>query len=160
MMNIDLNRGVTYRRHGSGMLVFMYKKEPGVYLSASGVEVSEDLARAAGFPVDELHVLRERSDKIAEAMSKIDAEFGAAEDEMVYENGGFEAVCGGPGRFYVRDAEGLTLTDRALSRDEAVMLVDQLAPKVEAVDLGVGAEVPVTGTVDGMEAKAEGDDKT
>ena len=49
---IDINLGCSIREHPEAGKLAMYKDTPGVYLNMFGQEVSEKVAREAGFEVD------------------------------------------------------------------------------------------------------------
>ena len=49
--NIDLNRGVTECRHPTGLRIFMYDDDPGVYIDVNAGPVDEQLALVAGYNV-------------------------------------------------------------------------------------------------------------
>ncbi len=55
--------------------VLMRKDRPGVFYDAHGNQVSEELARQAGFPVERLKREGEKQRRLAEARAKIEAEF-------------------------------------------------------------------------------------
>lgn len=125
---IDLDRGVVMRNHRQGFKVCMYVDQPGYYYTINGQEVSEDVAKGAGFDVAKLAVERQRRAKLAEAQRQIDAEFGAlAEGMVVHEAGGYKVVHLSDGGFGIEDPDGNMLTDNSLPREQAVTLADQLA---------------------------------
>ena len=138
MSNIDLNRGVTIRRQPTtGVQVFMYKDTPGVFLNAHGTEVDPDMARSAGFDTETLLKDKLKRERMAVAMSTIEAEFssGPAMRETVREADGFKLIAVGLGRHKVLDPDGEELHSQPLTLEEANLLLDQLthtAPK-EAV---------------------------
>jgi hypothetical protein len=75
---IDLDRGVEYRAIGQhGPSIYMYADDPGTYLDAHGVPVSDELAAAAGFDVKKHRLLKARTAKIAEAKAAIDEQYRA-----------------------------------------------------------------------------------
>lgn len=127
MAKIDLNRGVTKRKHYTGGDVYMYKDVPGVYLNVYGEEVSEKLAKQCGFPVERLALERERRGKVAEEIAKINERYGVDQDKVVYEKGGFKVVGAGEGRYQVMSPEGHLMTEQPLTEKEAKKLVDTLA---------------------------------
>lgn len=127
---IDLNRGVTIRRHGaSGMQVYMYKDDPGTYLDAYGDEVDEKLATQAGYDVVTLAKERDRKARIAEEIAKINAAYGTVDGgDIAFEKAGFKAVAlMGEGQYQVVSPEGNPLTDKSLTLAEAKKVVEAAA---------------------------------
>jgi len=57
---IDLDRGVTQRKHGGGFFVSMYKDDPGLYYLEDGTTCDTKIAAEAGFPVTEHYKERRR----------------------------------------------------------------------------------------------------
>ena len=134
---IDYNRGVHIMIHaGMGMDIFMYVDDPGVYFNAHGMPVVEELARQAGFPVDEYRKEREIRRRKSEAAEAIDAEFErqATEPVLHAERAGFKIMNMGVGRFKVYGPEGEELHKNYLPEDVAVGLLDKLAPLTPAED--------------------------
>lgn len=140
-MKIDLNRGVTIRRHAStGVQVFMYKDDPGVFLNAHGTEVDPALAASAGFDIDTLLKEKVKRERQAVAMAAIEAEFsaGPAKSEVVRSVDGFNLVAVGLGRHKVLDPDGEELHSTPLTLEEANLLLDQLThtqPEAPVEDL-------------------------
>ncbi len=131
-MNIDLNRGVTIRRHVSGTQVYMYKDAPGTYMNVYGEEVDAKFAKEAGFPVAELMQEKSRKDAMEAALAKINEEYGADKDRTVYEKAGFKVVGLGSGRYQVISPEGnLMSAGQALTEKEAKRLVNTVAKQEE-----------------------------
>src|SRR6266699_464625 len=111
---IDYDRGVHIRTHHStGVDVYMYVDNPGVYLSAHGTPVSEALAREAGYPVDEQVKQRELNKRLRAAHAAVYAEMNAGEaaQEIVEERDGFTIVSIGLGRHIIKSPDGDQLTD-------------------------------------------------
>ncbi len=79
---IDLDRGVTQRKHTTGFLVSMYKDDPGVYFNPKGEAVSEEIAKAAGFPTDQHSLERRKKAALAEKRAEIEEQFSGAEAEV------------------------------------------------------------------------------
>lgn len=141
MVKIDYDRGVLLRYHeGTGVEVYMYHDEPGVFLSAHGTPVAESFARQAGFEVDELMKRRRIKERMAVAMKQITDEIEIAESKaiVVKEKGGFAIVDLGYDRYQVHSPDGDNLTPSPLSRAQSELLLDSLAPDEE-----VPAEVAV-----------------
>lgn len=124
-MVIDYDRGVTHKRHPSGLDVYMYKDQPGVFLNAFGREVTPDLAAAAGFDVDRLLKEKTKRERMALAMAAIEEEF-EGEAKQVKSKGEFKAVHVGFGRHNVLDADGNKLNPRPLTKEEALKLLEQM----------------------------------
>ncbi len=71
-MNIDLDRGVTQRKHSRGFFVSMYKDDPGVYFLEDGSPCDEKLAAEAGFPIDDHYRERRTNDALKRYKRKLD----------------------------------------------------------------------------------------
>lgn len=128
---IDFDRGVMICSHPSGVDVYMYFDDPGVYLTAHATKVSEEMARAAGYDVEVWGKKRQIRVAMAQAQAKVMEQFAAAELEaniVVKEKGGFKVVDIGVGRFVIKDPDDETITDQAMSKEAAEILLDQLVP--------------------------------
>lgn len=135
IFNIDLDRGVHSRSDpGTGMEVYMYVDEPGVYRSAHGTEVNIDLARRAGFPVEEHAKKRKIQLALKAASDRVMAELAEADagvKKVVSEKEGFQIVDLGYDRYQVLSPDGDVLNTRPLSEHEAEILLEQLVPGPE-----------------------------
>ncbi len=153
---IDLDRGVIIRAiQDTGMDVFMYRDDPGVYLTAFGNVVTEEVASMAGFNIAKWRRLRNRKLGIAKAAELLDAEEALADSEaqrtIVHDKDGFKVVLLGLGRHIVEDPDGNNLTPgAALAVEPAIRLCDALAQggapaksPVVAVSPGDGPGRPV-----------------
>lgn len=132
--NIDVNRGVTVKIHPSGVRVYMYKDEPGFYLSGQGTPVGEELAKEAGFDVAQLGKKRAIKEKLAEAQSRIIQEMELAQEgrKVVVERQGFQLVDIGYGRHQVLGPDGILLTPQWLPLEQGQQLFNQLVPDAQA----------------------------
>lgn len=144
--NIDLDRGVHSRTDPqTGMEVYMYVDVPGVYLSAHGSEVGEELARRAGFPVDEQLKKRRVQQALSAAQDRVLAELAAADQSVktvVKEAEGFKIVDIGYDRYQVLSPEDDMLTPKPLDLRSAVILLEQLVPGMSAEVEKVDPPVP------------------
>lgn len=132
-MPIDLNRGVEMRKsRASGIEVFMYLNEPGVYRSAHDKIIPMEIAAEAGYPVEALEKERKKRAAIATATQAIETEFNSASDlknELVADAGGYKLIHIGLGRHNVTDADGNVLNSRPLTEQEGRGLYQKLAGK-------------------------------
>lgn len=131
--NIDYDRGVYIQVHNStGVDVFMYVDEPGIYRNAYGTEVSADLAKEAGYDVERLGKERARFERRAAALDAIDKELehedARAMKEVVAEKGGFKIIAIGLGRHQLEDPDGQTLTAAPIPLEQAQVLLNRLVP--------------------------------
>jgi hypothetical protein len=129
--NIDYNRGVMKQTaHASGVNVYMYIDQPGVFLSAHGTPVSQKLAEEAGYNVADLTKKKQMNERIAEAHAAIRREFEQNEtvNLIVAERQGFKVKDIGLGRFQVLDPDDVVMTKEPLSRELATAVLNQLAP--------------------------------
>lgn len=127
-MKIDLNRGVRKQIDSkTGIEVFMYKDKPGVYYDRAGNELDEKLAKSAGFDVQGLKKRREKMQKMQEAISAIEAEYGDA--PMFYEKGGLKTIEAGvgTGRFKIADKDGIPMSEKEFSFKGAKDIIDSMA---------------------------------
>ena len=130
---IDYNRGVVKRHNPTaGMEIYMYSDTPGVYLNAYGDEVPEAMAKAAGFPVETLGKKRLVAERMKQAMDLIEAEVSGIEDEVEIkvfkERNGYKIMSYGLGRFSLMDPDENRLTQRYLTKEEALAVFNQMAP--------------------------------
>lgn len=135
LFNIDLDRGVHSRTDpGSGADVYMYVDEPGVFRNAHGTEIDVELAKRAGFPVDELLKKRRVKEALKAAEAKVLEELrvqDGREKVVVKEKEGFRIVDMGYDRYQVQDPDGDALHAAYLGLREATILLDQLVPDPE-----------------------------
>lgn len=127
---LDLDRGVTKRKHPNGFVVAMYKDAPGHFLDTHGRELTEDLAKQAGFDVDNLITERRKQEKMQEARAQIEREFESQSEEIERlldaRTEKYEVRHVGGGRYGIYDDEGNRLTQKPMTRDEAENFVDRL----------------------------------
>lgn len=134
MNRINLDRGVVKRiQPRSGMGIYMYKDQPGVYLTADASPVPDKLAAEAGFDVSRLAREKLRKERMAEVMKRLEAEFGDEPEKVVFEKEGFKVASEGQGVYAVYSPDDNRLTDKPLTKKDAVSLVKQLA-KMELSD--------------------------
>lgn len=129
--NIDYDRGVVKRKHPSGLELYMYMDEPGTYRNAFGNEVEETLAKEAGFKVDSLRLAKLKKERMAEAMSQIEAELADEKREVVKEKDGFKVVSIGLGRHIVEGPDGTSLTDTPIPKEMAETILERLVKPQE-----------------------------
>lgn len=134
-MQIDLDRGVTMTTHPSGVDIYMYKDEPGVYLSAFGRPLPEQLAKEAGMPVDVYGRARRKKELIAAAHAQIERDIeeqiqGGSRRVLVTRDG-LHLVDIGLGRHIIEDADGNVLTKEHMSEEYGRRLFDQMVPPPE-----------------------------
>lgn len=129
---IDYRRGVRKRVHpASGVEIFMYKDQPGVFLNAFGKEVGEDIAHQAGYNVDKLKRAKLRQERMELARQTIEEELEASTDErrVVYEVGDYVLVDVGEGRTYIEDVDGNRYVGTPMPFEQAKTVVDSMAGK-------------------------------
>lgn len=125
-MSIDLDRGVTIRIETSGVRVYMYKDTPGIYYNHGGHVISEKIAAAAGFPVDELRHMKEMRDKQSDALNAIEREFLGQPVTEIANVEGWKIMHLGVGRHSVLDPDGNSMNTRDMTQEEALILLEQL----------------------------------
>ncbi len=146
IFNIDLDRGVLSRSDPqTGMDVYMYVDEPGVYRSAHGTEVNVELAHRAGFEVDEHLKKRKVQLALASARDRVLAEMEQAntgEKVVMAERDGFKIIDIGYDRYNVLSPDGDKLNKEPLGKREAVILLEQLAPEPEKKEVKLEVKKP------------------
>lgn len=129
-MALDLDRGVTKRRHPSGFIIAMYKDEPGVFYDVNEERVGQEAARAAGFDVDELSKERMKREKMAEARQRIEEQFSSTEADIERilnaQASSYEIKHLGSGLYGVFDQDGNRLTNGSMTKDECQRLLEEL----------------------------------
>lgn len=158
MSKMDADRGYAMRViDGSGVQVYMYLDEPGIFRNAFGQEVDESLARLAGFDVDRLLKERAKRERLKAAFEQIEAEMaeGEAKQEVALERSGYTLIDLGLGRFQIKDPEGGLLTAMPVPEEVARRLFDQLVPEVKAEEPKKDEE-PKSETKSGKKVKENG----
>lgn len=132
--SIDYDRGVIINTHQlSGMDVFMYIDDPGKYLTAHSVAVSEAIAKEAGYDVEKLSKDRVKKSRKEQALELIDAELADDKDvreEVVGERNGFKLVTTGLGRHHVVDPDGNRVNPMPMAEESAKKLFNGMAGPV------------------------------
>lgn len=126
---VDADRGYHMRSHPTlGMDVFMYVDDPGVYMTAHCDPVPDDLAEAAGFPVEENRKKHQIKSALAAAQREVLDRYNENKHEFVVERGDFKIQDIGLGRFNVFSGKQL-LNKNPISIEEATILLDHLSPQ-------------------------------
>lgn len=128
---IDYDRGVVINTHKEyNIEVYMYKDDPGVYLSAHGTPVSNEVAQGAGFDIEKFGRLKLKKERMNKAMQLIEKELDTIEvkKDVVEERGGLQLVDIGLDRFQVIGPDGEALNKTPLSREQGSRLLKGLAP--------------------------------
>lgn len=127
---IDYDRGVTFSvEPSSGMNVYMYDNEPGVYRNIHGLIISAELAKKAGFDIEKYGKEKIKRERMAIAMSAIEAELEhvpEAKKTPIRTKCGFKIMDIGLERYNVEDPDGNVLNTVAMSKPIADTLFDQL----------------------------------
>lgn len=129
--NLDYDRGLIINVHQtSGMDIYMYVDDPGVFLTAHGKPVSDELAKEAGYDVVKLAKDKNKKQRKAEANAMIDAELADDKDikeEVVEERNGYKIVTTGLGRHHLIDPDGNRLTSVPQPLESAQKLLKGMA---------------------------------
>ncbi len=139
--------GVSIRRDPlTGADVFMYKRKPGVYYSGHGTEVSETMAKRAGFDTVFLALERKRQTDVADYQAMLKAQSSGEMRRTIVEYGGFRLEEQPKVGFYVVRVEDETIMTKERAPTEQ-MGRDWLAdfagpPPAEGFD-GTAASVKV-----------------
>lgn len=128
---IDYDEGVLIMAHpGSGMDVFMYVSKPGEYLTAHATPVSDQVAKEAGYNVEQLSKERLRMARKAQASAIIDKELADdtnMTEECVNSRNGFKLISIGLGRHNVTDPDDNVLNKFPLPKESAEKLFYAMA---------------------------------
>lgn len=130
-VKIDYDRGVIFQDHpATGMKVYMYVDEPGVYLNAHGNVLPEVIAREAHFDVEKFSKEKAKRERMKAAAEAIEQEFSNSpvEHQILSDVSGFKIVDIGLGRHNVIDPDGNKLNAVPLTKDVAELLVARLVP--------------------------------
>lgn len=132
---IDYDRGVQIRTHDiSGIDIYMYVDDPGVFLSAHATPVSEEMAKQAGYPVEELSRKRELKRQLKLAADAVYAQYNEPQQEQIVvatSPQGFTIVDIGLGRHHIMSPDGDKLTDNPLPLEQATEVLAALDPQPE-----------------------------
>lgn len=143
---VDYNRGLMKHTHApTGIAVYMYFDDPGVYLNAYGFEVSKTLAENSGYDVGKWGKERTKRLRMAEAKELIEIELDAAEEykpEVVKELKGFKVLAIGLGRHHVKDPDGNQMTEIPMPLEQALGLLEKMVPS--SLETGTPSEEKVT----------------
>jgi hypothetical protein len=138
---IDVDAGYSIKELPDGTRIFMHKAHPGTYLNASGEEISEAIAKQAGFDTERYRRERTRSDKMAEAQAVIEQELTAhqatPEASVVAERNGYRLLDVGYSRFQVTLDDGTPVTPKAVTLPLARSIFAKLAPETVSASSGV-----------------------
>ena len=132
--NISYKRGVIINMDPrTGVEIFMYVDDPGVYLSAHGTPVSEGLAQSAGYDIAKFAKERKLKERLKQAHASIQKELemeSAKSDNriVVKEKSGWKVTDIGLGRHNVQDPEGNVMHKGHLTGEQALSLIEQLVP--------------------------------
>jgi hypothetical protein len=131
MGKIDYDRGVMKSvQPSTGVEVYMYLDEPGVYRNAFGDVITEKLAQEAGFDVEKFRKARIRRERMADAKRAIEEELDHSDvqTKVVKQRNGYALVSMGFGRYNIEDPDGQPLTDKPLTKQEAEAVFDKVVP--------------------------------
>jgi len=132
---IDYNRGVHKQADNtSGVEVYMYVDDPGVFLNAFGNPVTDAVAKSAGYDVERLKKLRLKKQRLADAARLIEQELDVPEGavrKVDGEKAGFKVLDIGLDRYHVEDPDGNQLTPHPVPKAVAYTLLEQLTSGAE-----------------------------
>ena len=89
---VDLDRGVSKRSY-DGIQVCMYKDDPGIYFDNLGNTIKDEFAKAAGFPIAELKLEKEKMARMKTAQLDIEKEYSTIPGQVIHQSDDFEVVC-------------------------------------------------------------------
>lgn len=132
---IDYDLGVRKFIHPSGVEVYMYVDNPGVYLNAYENPLSEAFAAEAGYDIAALAKSRLRKEMLKKAHDGVLAQLAeddAGTHEVLANRGGVYVVNIGLGRFVLEDQDGGRLSPTHMSQEAALDLLDKMVPDLDA----------------------------
>jgi hypothetical protein len=146
---MDANRGYRCRIHPAlGVEIYMYKDDPGVFLNAYGSEVDKGLASDCGYDVEKLLKMKQRKERISQAVEAVESELKIAEEtgtkKVFKSRDGFSVIELPMDRFMIEDPDGLPLTNMPLTKAIALSVFDQMVPpksRMKKVDAKVNEKV-------------------
>lgn len=148
---IDIDRGVSMRQvvkfesqhkflpdpaYG-GLVVYMYKDDPGKYFDAHGRAVADAIAKIAGFDIERHAKMRRRNETMAEFARALDEELRteSGDEVILASKGGWKVVALPMERAKIVDEDtGALVTAVPMTRDDALLLLDKLAGVKEDID--------------------------
>ncbi len=129
-VNVDYDQPLVKRVVGdTGVHVYMYKAQPGVFLDAFGREVPEALAAEAGYDVARLSLAKEKQARQKKALEQIEMELEGAdnrEHKVVKTKGLYKLVDLGLGRMMIMDDEDNQITALPIPKEQAEKLFEAL----------------------------------
>ncbi len=134
---IDYNRGlIKGKDQSTGVNVYMYLDDPGVYLSSQGTMVSQAVAERAGFDIARHRNERIRRLRIGKAKEMIEAQLDHEESKSstIKVQNGWAIKHIGFGKHYIEAPDGSIITDRNLTLEQAHGLLQELAVNDPAYD--------------------------
>lgn len=146
-MAIDADRGITRRKHATGIYIVAYNDTPGIYYDDRGVPISQKLAREAGFNVDRDMRLQQKNSLLEQRRKELEREFAEDEAKLMQQvndesEDGLEIRTLEAGGYAVF-REGMALTQgQVLTYDQAAALVEDLRSEASQSDTAGAAEEP------------------
>lgn len=129
MEAIDRSKPLRWSYHRTGVIVYMYKDKPGYYYDPHGNELPAQIAKEAGFDVEELGRERQIMEAKAKAAAEIEAEMRVALNSKteIDAGNGFKLFKLGKSELYtIEDAQGRNVTPSALPKADAETLFKHL----------------------------------
>lgn len=126
-IKIDLNRGVTYKKHNKGIQVYMYKDDPGRFYDASGNIVSDSFAKTAGFDTRKLKAKGDIQRKINDLGGQLKKEYDSLDQRAVlYENSGYKVLEASAKFADIIDESGKVMNVTPLLKKEAIDMLKSM----------------------------------
>ena len=109
---VDVNRGCYIRMHrATGMAIYMYADQPGVFLNDHARPVPHEMAAEAGFDVEPLLRAKRKNDALHKAQMAIEAEYKTSvQRDVIAEHGEYRVVGLGNDLFLVEFEDGSPLS--------------------------------------------------
>lgn len=123
------NAGVLTRFAPGGISVHMYWGEPGVYYGDHGLELPEQMGKAAGFDTEKYKRERLKREALGKATVAIDLEYATMSvREVELERDAYRLVHVGEGRYNIEYEDGTLMNPQPLTKDIALRVFEQLSP--------------------------------
>lgn len=127
MAKLDLDRGVIVKFHPANrMQIAMYVDSPGVYYTETGEPVAPELARQAGFKVENLLREKLKLERLAAFRRQLDAEMREEEEafaQALSNKSNHDVRHIGGGQYALFSKDGKKLTRVAMTKADVELLV-------------------------------------
>lgn len=153
-MALNLNRGVTMRKHPSGMAVAMYDDTPGSYMTERGEPLDAEFAKQAGFNVGADQRRAAVNKRVADYQKQLEDELKSEEDALasiMSDAGNYDVRHIGGGQYAIFDKDGERMTRVAMTKKDVELLIGPIDVDIKdevVTEAPTAPTVPDTPVVD------------